>query len=436
MKILLIAPHFCPDEHIGAARWNRLSKYMIRDGHEIYVIASDIISDSIDSKRSTKLVRVNYQTSIIDKLLVKFSNAKRNFTVEKKRQSFQSENQTVHTKLYSTLVKFAGKLMRFPGVYWWSTAEIVKKGEQLIKSEKIDVIVATFPFSVSIKSAHELSKKTKTPWIADMRDGWSSYYFGEYEKGTVLYSLLKKVEYYYLKSASLVVTINDTLADSLCVGKEKIVIIPNIYDTEEQVSIPKNELKESRLSNKLVFSFAGSIHDNHCWELFFEGLSKCSQEINIDNIEVNYYGGYYDKLFDKRNRYNVSESIMVNHGYLEKRELMLEMSKADILLVFGFSGAFGDSVTTGKIFDYIELEKPVLVFGSQTSELARLVVKTGIGLVISDSNDAKIILCDIISNKLDFEKRIKQQNNKEEILKYSASNASRFFIDTIKKALN
>jgi hypothetical protein len=112
MKILLIAPHFCPDEHIGAARWNRLAKYMLRDGHEIYVIASDVISDSTDSRRSTKLVRVNYQSSGVDKALMTFSKAKKDLPVEKNRQSFQAEKYSVFTSVYSYLIKLAGKIVR------------------------------------------------------------------------------------------------------------------------------------------------------------------------------------------------------------------------------------------------------------------------------------------------------------------------------------
>lgn len=436
MKILLIAPHFCPDEHIGAARWNRLSKYLLRDGHEIYVIASDIISDSTDSKRSTKLFRVNYQSSSVDKAIMKFSRAKKGLTVEKNRQTFQVAKYSMFTSVYSYLIKLAGKIMRFPGVYWWSTADIVQKGIEIIEIEKIDVIVATFPFSVSIKAAHELSSKTRVPWIADMRDGWSSYYFGEYDKGTVLYSLLKKVEHYYLSSAASVVTINQTLADSLCVSKDKIVIIPNIYDPEEQEFIKTDQVECNNNPDKVVFSFAGSVHDNHCWEIFFEGISKVGVALDMQNIEVNYYGGYFDKLTDKRNRYQVPESIVVDHGYVEKEELMKAMSKADILLVFGFSGAFGDSVTTGKIFDYIELGKPVLVFGPKTSELAKLVEKTGIGLVISDSTTAKEVILNITKDKVAFKNNIKGQVNPQEIAKYSALDASRFFIESIEKAIN
>jgi len=432
MKILLIAPHFFPDEHIGASRWNRLSKYLIRDGHEIYVIASNIISDSNKSQRSTKLVRVDYRNSGLDQFLSHLRGVKKSWPAEIKRQNTSLKNESKSSSLYTNFINYIGKYLRFPGVYWWSSKDIIKKGVQIVNSEDIDIIIATFPFSVSISSAHNISKKTKTPWIADMRDGWSSYYFGEYKKGTFLFKILKQVERFYLNSALSVVTISKTLANSICVRDHKIVIIPNVFDPEEQKMI---KTKVANNNPNISFSFAGSVHDKHCWEIFFEGLSEIGKSMPIDNVVVNYYGNYFKKVQEKRNKFDLYKSIISNHGYVEKKNLMIELSQSDILLVFGFKGAYGDSVTTGKIFDYIELKKPVLVFGPKTSELAKLVEKTGIGLVISNVEDSKAVLKTIIQNKDEFKKNMKEKIKYDEISKYSAPDAAKFYVDSINKLL-
>lgn len=431
MKILLIAPHFSPDEHIGASRWNRLSKYLLRDGHEVHVIASNIISDTIISTRSTKLFRVDYRNSRLDRFLSYLREIKKSWPAEQRRQDGSLNNEITSSGTYSKFINFIGKYLRFPGIYWWSTKELIEKGVEIVNSEQIDVIIATFPFSVSISSAHNISKKTNTPWIADMRDGWSSYYFGEYKKGSFLFKMLQQVERYYLSSALSVVTISDTLAGSICVDEEKIVIIPNVFDPEEQkiVSTPFSA------NDNISFSFAGSVHDKHCWEIFFQSLSEMSKTVSTDNVVVNYYGNYFDKVQEKRNMFDLGDTIIVNHGYLEKKDLITDLAQSDILLVFGFKGAFGDSVTTGKIFDYIELAKPVLVFGPETSELAKLVEKTGIGLVLSNIEEAKSVLFTILENKELFKKNMKKQIKHHEISKYSASDAAKFYVDAIDKLM-
>jgi hypothetical protein len=431
MRILLLAPHFSPDEHIGASRWNRLSKYLLRDGHKIYVIASSIISESTNSERASQLIRVNYQDSLMDKLLIAFGNAKKDLAVEKDRQNFQIRKNNRKAQAYNFIINLAGKIARFPGVYWWSVQEMMHQGEKIIKDKNIDIIIATHPFSVSLRAASKLSSRTNIPWIADMRDGWSSYYFGEYEKGTIFYSALKKIERYYLGTASRVVTINDILGSSLCVDKKKIVIIPNVYDPEEKLPDSSATIADNK---KVVFAFAGSVHENHAWNLFFEGVKLCKSEL-VDNIIVNYYGGYFGKLDSKRLKYSLPENLIVNNGYLMKEDLRIQLAKADILLVFGFNGAFGDSVTTGKIFDYIETRKPVIVFGPPTSELALLVKKTGIGIVISDSKEAKNVLLGIINDKESFIASIIKKKDTNELLMYSAEEAASRYVNTIKEIL-
>ena len=432
MKILLIAPYFFPDKHVGASRWNRLSKYLTRDGHEIFVIASDIISTSTKSERSSKLVRVNYRDSSIDNFLSRLRGVKKGWSVEKNRQNSNLIDKSKFSILYTKFISFIGKYLRFPGVYWWSSKDIIKNGIQIVNSEDIDIIIATFPFSVSISSAYKISKRTKTPWIADMRDGWSSYYFGEYKKGTFLFMILKHVERFYLRSALSVVTVNKTLADTLCVADHKIIIIPNVFDPEEQKIIKTRVENED---SNIIFSFAGGVHDKHCWEIFFSGLNEVRKSVSIDNVCINYFGNYFKKVLEKKEKFDLPKNIVSNHGYVEKDKLMIELSRADILLVFGFNGPFGNSVTTGKIFDYIELGKPVLVFGPKTSELAKLVEKTGIGLVISNVEDSKTVLNSILQNKVGFKKNIKGKIRYDEISKYSARDSAKFYVDSINKLL-
>lgn len=432
MKILLIAPHFFPDEHIGASRWNRLSRYLQREGHEIYVITSNILSDSTKSPRATKLLRVDYKASPMDQILSGLRKKKKSWSFEVKRQSSLKGVGSGHTSLYDKAIRHIGKYLRFPGIYWWSSRETVKKGLEVVKSEKIDMIIGTFPFSVSISSAYQISKRSKTPWIADMRDGWSSYYFGEYKKGTILHFLLKKIERFYLMSATCVVTINRTLAASLCVSDKKITVIPNVFDPEEKINL---ESPLEQICSKIVFSFAGSVHDDHCWEIFFEGLSHVEKSSTGYDIEINYFGNYFGKVLEKWNQHVLPENILSDRGYVEKDNLMVELSKADFLLVFGFKGAHGDSVTTGKIFDYIELGKPVIVFGPKTSELAKLVIKTGIGIVISDYEEAETVILEILQNKDEFKNRIRKKIDSGEILEYSARKAAKCYSDLITRLL-
>lgn len=431
MRLLLITPYFYPDEPVGAARWNRLVKYLTQNGCEVYVIASNLISDSEESPLCKRLVRVSYQSSKIDQVLMRVSGAKKELSIEKKRQSDDARPKGVAVRIYGKLIEAIGRLARFPASYWWSAAGVAKEGIKIVQEEKIDVIVATHPFSIALKAAYQISKRTNVPWIADMRDGWSSYYYGEYKYGTIYYKMLCAIEKYHLKYAFKVVTINESLAKTILAPGKKIQIQQNVFDPEQI------EWHDQIQQNQPVIdlAFAGSVHKNHCWDLFFEAMRDFPDVIKNGNVRVNYYGGSYSVVAEKMNDWGISDQLVQNHGYLNKNELVGRLKNADVLLVFGFSGAFGDTVSTGKIFDYIEIGKPIVVMGPPTSELAKMVVKTGVGTVLSDVGSIKEFIQEIQTDMNGFVQKQSAGVNRKELEGYSARYVAEEYYKLFQQAL-
>jgi glycosyltransferase involved in cell wall biosynthesis len=427
MKILLITPYFAPDDNIGSARWNRLAKYFIQNDCQIYVIASNLSTTLTETELCTKLVRVSYGKSFIDSTLRTFSNTKKDFTVEQIRQS-RKGNNNITIKIYSKLIEVIGRLLRFPGAYWWSSSEIVKVGVPIIYEENIDIIIATHPYSISLRAASIISSKTGIPWVADMRDGWSSYYFGDYKFGTIYYYLLRLLEKFYLSTAVIVVSINNSLSNSLACDSSKIRVLPNVFDFDNCLI---QEVKPN-IKPTIDFAFAGSVHHNHSWDLLFEAISNTSKNIQDGQIKINYFGGNYSIILEKLNRWQINNNLVCNHGYLNKSSLYKSMLESDLLLVFGFSGAFGDTVTTGKIFDYIEIGKPIIVIGPRSSELAKLVIETQIGIVLSSAVEVQEFIYEAIKDVNKFITKTSILRNTNALNNYSSMTVGKKYLDLLK----
>lgn len=417
MKILLLTSFFYPDEHVGAARWNRLAKYLLNNGHELFVVSSDNGRSPETFTLCNQIIRVDSQSSLMDRLLKRVSSVKKEIKIEKERQNYSVKRKRVVVAWYVGVMNLLGKLARFPNVYWWSAPAMVKAGIDLIKNNKIDIIVGTHPFAGCLRAANTISAKTGVPWVADMRDGWSSYYFGEIQQGSILQKILILIERYYLRKAARVVSVNETLADTLQVNRSKIDVMHNVFDPEEVKIYSYNYSND----DSLVFAFAGSIHNDHCLDIFFSGLAEGLSEMKETHLIINYYGGYFDILKEKGMAAGLPGKALINNGYVGgKAQLQSELRKADLLLVFGFAGAYGNTVTTAKIFDYIESGRPVLVVGSATSELALTVGETGIGIIASNKDAVKAIVKDLLKDKPIFLARIIAGRCEDALLKYSA----------------
>lgn len=419
MKILLITSFFYPDEHIGASRWNRLSKYLQRYGHEVYVVSSDNGKDFSSSIYCKEIIRVNSRSSLPDQILHFVNRAKKNTKLELQRQTYSAKKELGIVDLYAHIMKFLGKLARFPNSYWWSANEMVKAGKVIIQTNDIDVIVATHPFPGCLKAAQLMSSKTKIPWVADMRDGWSSYYWSEYPKGSFLNWGIVLLERYYLKKATAVVTVNTKLANSLQVDGRKVHVITNSYDSDE---IQKLDQTDSVcIDNTIEFAFAGNVLDGHNWDVFLSGLAEFLELNSQVKFVINYYGSSFSVLYVQGIAAGLPKDTFIDHGYISKTQLKQELRKADFLVVFGFNGPFGNTVTTGKIFDYIEAAKPVIVVGQPDSELAILVAETGIGIIASSKGEIQNLVSDFLTNRDSFINSSLLRRKHEVLTKYTAA---------------
>ena len=433
MKILLFTSYFYPDEHIGARRWDRLTKYLRRSGHEVYVVAHDNRADYQPSNHCDGIKRVDLSTSVPDRILERINKIKRDTNLEIRRQTYTLRRNTGITEFYILTMALLGKIGRFPNIQWWSSNEMVKAGMDIIRITNIDIIIATHPFPGCLKAAHMLSRITNIPWVADMRDGWSSYYDLEYRAGSILHWGITRLEKFYLKSASQVVAVNKKLAATLKVDNDKIQVISNSFDPEE-INQPASD-NQSNENSVIKFAFAGTILKEHCWDIFLAGLDKCLNLNDDFKVVINYFGNSFDILLTHGRATGIPDDIFINNGYVSKEKLQQELKKADFLIVFGFTGPFGDTVTTGKVFDYIEAGKPILVIGNPKSELAQLVVNTGIGRVISDAHGIIDIIQVYIKNKATFVQSLLMTRREEELNKFSAAETAKVYSDLLASIL-
>ena len=78
-------------------------------------------------------------------------------------------------------------------------------------------------------------------------------------------------------------------------------------------------------------------------------------------------------------------------GVLDRPEALALQRAADALVVMaaGMPGRPSTSVATGKLFEYLAAERPVLVLGEHT-EAARIVARAGVGVAASERNPGSV----------------------------------------------
>lgn len=166
-----------------------------------------------------------------------------------------------------------GILSKLPVLNQWHVVRtLTKRLEEIVKSEKVDIIHAHSPVLNGL-AALKVGKKYNIPVHYEIRAFWedASVSHGTTKEGGLRYNLSKWLETYVVKNVASVTTICDGLKKDLVsrdIPADKITLIPNAVDISKFFgpSQADPELKEKLgLNDMTVLGFIGSFYD-------YEGL--------------------------------------------------------------------------------------------------------------------------------------------------------------------
>ncbi|MDA3883097.1 MAG: hypothetical protein PF481_07415 [Bacteroidales bacterium] len=259
-KILILAYDFPPYNSIGGQRpysWfryfknNNLKPIVITRHWDNniqnpvdYITPSSISSVTCEESDEGIIYRVPFKPNLRDSFILRFGNS--SFSYIRKILS-----------LWYILTEFF-----IP--FFDSKRKIYQEAKKICAQHSISCIVATGEPFILFAYASRLSKKTKVPWIADYRDGWSS----NYNRSRMERMLYQKLENTLVRSASCITTVSEPLQKDLQTKHNKPVhIISNGYfEYPTQVKDHKNEY--------FTICYSGTLYSYQEIEVFLAGFYK------------------------------------------------------------------------------------------------------------------------------------------------------------------
>ena len=230
----------------------------------------------------------------------------------------------------------------------------VFKGFKVIKKEKPDVLLCTFPYVSNAFVTYLLHLTTKVPYVIDFRDGWLDDPYFVYPSG-----LHRRFHAYFEKrvliNAENIVVFGDIqkqfFEKRYSKLKGRIFEINNGYDPEDLSSLTSHSSPSSKL--RLVYSGAVYMDRKETFINFIKALTLIEYE-KIKNLEVIFVGDKQDWSEDFVIKNNL-QNIVFFTGYLPHREALNVLALANCSLMFLRKGDF--VALTGKVFEYIGLSK-------------------------------------------------------------------------------
>ena len=249
-----------------------------------------------------------------------------------------------------------------------------RKACELIRSQNISHIITTSPpHSTQLIGLRMKRRFPGLKWIADLRDPWTDiYYYDMFRPSLPARMLDRNLEKRVLSRADRIITVGQALASVFAAKAETVAdkteILPNGFDEEDFQGVA------SSVPERFTITYVGTLSPAYPVRGFIEAV----KDIRIDGKQValQFVGTVPEEvrvLFPAGDEGGAPRFI----SYCEHPEAIRHMMSSSLLLLIIPDHRSNRSILTGKIFEYLATEKPILYLGPEDGDAARLLALCG-----------------------------------------------------------
>jgi glycosyltransferase involved in cell wall biosynthesis len=274
-------------------------------------------------------------------------------------------------------------------VSWNLTA--IPAALRIVRSESIDVVVTTSPPSSVHLVGAAAKRATGVRWVADLRDSLGAHPHRRAESRLVRAkeSSERAVARAVARSADAIVTVSDALAEETRAlePKGRVVTIANGCDFDDFAGL------EYRPGERFRITHTGSFFGKRSPRPFLEALAGTDLD-----VVARFVGDFRSSDRDWAERLALGDRLELHPYVPRRRSLELQRDSEALLLLVPEAGGRGRGVLSGKVFEYLAAERPILAAVPPDGAAADLLRETGTGVVAApDDVDAiRAALVDLV----------------------------------------
>jgi glycosyltransferase involved in cell wall biosynthesis len=239
----------------------------------------------------------------------------------------------------------------------------VRAGRRTHRSRPVDAIYSSSPPISGHLAAGLLAGRLARPWVADFRDPWIGNAFAK-RLPAPQRVLQRRLERWIVERADRVILstgrIRDAYAQRYPDRADRLVHIPNGYDRSELDGEPSRPEDDDDVFRLI---YAGSVYGERELDLFLDGVEialRRRPELR-ERLRVEFVGWFSEaNLATAARRLPPLDPVVRHLGHRPRPEAIALERRADAGLVLIAGGEHRDAVATGKLYEYIGLDLPVL----------------------------------------------------------------------------
>jgi glycosyltransferase involved in cell wall biosynthesis len=363
-RVTLVAYRYAPDQSIGAVRAENWARWLSEEAR-VTVVSREAAKGSLPVAESVKVARPpSAAVRMIDRL-ASWRRARRD--TDNPRETASGPLSTVSDE---PRVPSGVGNSRFPCLHdlWLFPAC------KAIAGIRPEIVIATQPPYVSLWAAYRHARRRPHAklWV-DFRDLWTGYYGARGLPG--FRSVERRLERAILERADVITTVSEGLADHFRgrgYGSKTFVVYNSPSATPRKPSAP-------RPGRPFTICYTGTVSIGYDASPLFRLIARLAGRgvVTPATLQIVVAGRNPRPLLAQAAAAGVAEFLDLR-GQLSRPEATALQDEADLLLLLAWHRPTAPGVLTGKVFDYLLTDRPILLLGDAAdSELARLLSSHG-----------------------------------------------------------
>lgn len=417
-KVLIISYFFPPSTAVGGLRIQGLAKYLSEFDWEPIILTTTLPGNP---DAQFRVIQTPYYDVI--------GSWKKRFGLEPEKGIKKQFGIPAHKNkksLIDCILQPLSEVIAYPDANkgWYNYA--VETGSEILKNETIDAIISSSSPPTCHLIAKELKLIFKIPWVADFRDLWTQNHY--YQYSSIRRFIERRLEIKTLSEADALVTVSKNLAETLGTlhkGKQ-IYTILNGFDLQE---INTSHID---LTTKFTIAYTGSLYQGkRDPSKLFKALQDLISEGKVDpnDIEVRFYGPKEDWIWKEIEGCRL-QSIVNEYGVAPRGIALEKQKESQVLLLLLWDHPEEIGVYTGKIFEYLAAQRPILAMGGPEGVVKELLDDTNAGVYATSIDDVKEAL-DGFYSEYKLKGNVEYKGERVKIDKYSQKEMARKFAEVL-----
>jgi len=376
-KVLIITYYWPPSGGAGVQRWLKFSKYLPQYGWEPLIYTPENPDFAVEDESLLK--DVSKELKVIKKPIWEPYEIYKTLIGKKGQKvnvSFAEGGKKGHIHKLALSVR-GNLLIPDPRCFWIKPS--VRFLINYLKKNPVDAIISTGPPHSMHLIGLKLHRKTNIPWIADFRDPWTNIdFYRELNLSWLADKIHHKKENQVIKKANKVVSVTPTWCKELAEKANRTVeLVHNGYDEED--IIKSNNPIDIDFSIVHIGSINAARNPKVLW-LALSELLKNDDELK-KHLKIKLVGNIEPVVFSDIEQYQLGNHVE-KVGYLSHSEAINFQQTSQLLLLLINNTPNANGILTGKLYEYMASNRPILAIGPTKGDIADLLTETNAGTIV------------------------------------------------------